>query len=508
MGQATSRQRSTLRQTQDRSNRTTSGSSSQAESPRREPESTQTIKRSRRESLRRSIIGLIPSSSSRSSKDSIPSEQEPSQPSRKRWRSSRRFSKSPAHLTNLNQDSQQLPTTPEGDRETIESESPPTPASGVALGAHPQICGSTSSPVASGSSTPHLTGQDDKKNPAQSSSPPSRSDLSSPTPLPTVLEQPAPTSTFPTTEEIRREVAEFLTGQAEPPSTAAPAAVDSGTSDRPAEPPAPSIDTANTTQPLPQTFPPPGTLVVVQGVVNTTDTPHPTTALIPPPASTPSVPTSTTSAADSPLASPPIRRRASSVSTPHPSSRMLSADERNSTRNRLSSLIRPSRGTPEHSLYSHSASTPLAELAASRVPSDSSSSSATSVNDTSATPDNTSTSRGLSPGSIDVLGTLLRYVAYIDEFVAVLYRSTVLQQLPPPPLYSPPTTASTVPTVAVPLCRHLHGRYRPLLQQGSARWAVSAVWPVSAVSIRQPWLRRMVGIASGMSGSTFANVSA
>lgn len=156
-------------------------------------------------------------------------------------------------------------------------------------------------------------------------------------------------------------------------------------------------------------FPPSGTIVVVQGVVHTTDIQRP-------PPFTDRLLTG---------ASNPVRRRASS--TPRPSS---SGNEPTSARNRLSALL---RARPSSAVYGRSSSsassrhsivpittTSSASPAESSLSSESSDSSATGassittlpVASESTTPPSNpphDSRTAISSSSIDVLGTLLRY---------------------------------------------------------------------------------------------------
>ena len=424
MGQTNSRQRasqpSTAPQDHPRSPPATEASTSRFDQSTIEP-TAPASKRSRRTSLRRSIFGLIPSSSSssstRSRKDNSSSNSDSSQSLRKRWRSSRRFSKAPAHLTDL-AESTQPPGAPDSDREVVE-ESLETGISEISSGTHSlSQAGPSTSSALSQSSTP---GND--KPPKQSGSTASRIDSQPSVPASVVPEPALGVSTHPTTEEIRREVAEFLNVHAEE-SGVNPNDSENVTSTGPREANTAAGDANVSPQTSPQQFPPPGTLVVVQGVVNTTDTPHtaaPQNTAVSGVSQPTITPPRSSTAFPSPPSIPSVRRRASSVTTPHPSSRMLSLEEPHSSRNRLSSLIRNGRGPSEGSLHAHTASAPDASLLSSLSASDGSSSSTDSTPSTTASNtqesssnENTNASRGLSPGSIDVLGTLLRYVHMTD----------------------------------------------------------------------------------------------
>ena len=427
MGQAASRQRApqqpTHAQDRPRSTPTPEASTSRNEQATTEA-ATVTNKRSRRASLRRSILGLIPSSSSssstRSRKDSSSSGSESSQSPRKRWRSSRRFSKAPASLSDLAETSQQ-PGAQHADREPASAEGS---VSDISSGRLPQsqINGPSTSSTAPLPSTSRIAVAEQDRTPKQSSSSTVRLDSAAQvsTIVPTEPANPAPT--HPTTEEIRREVAEFLNGHAEEP--VAPSSGDSeiAANEGSREPQPTNGDTNNSPQTSPQHFPPPGTLVVVQGVVNTTDTPHASpahNAVASSHAIPPTAPSRSSSVFPSSPTTLPVRRRANSASTPTSIPRMLGPEDAPQPRSRLSSFIRPGRAPSEGGSHAHSASVPDADLSSSRQnlhssPSTSSTDSTTPPTTPpetpSSPPSDSPTNRGLSPGSIDVLGTLLRYV--------------------------------------------------------------------------------------------------
>ncbi|KAH7915433.1 hypothetical protein BJ138DRAFT_1109648 [Hygrophoropsis aurantiaca] len=168
----------------------------------------------------------------------------------------------------------------------------------------------------------------------------------------------------------------------------------------------PSPPAAPPTQAPGRQFPPPGTLVVVQGVVHTTDVTRPSEG-------------NATTQSES---VPPSRRRASS--TPRPST---PAEERNSVRNRLSAFVpRPSSmlSTLSSSPATDSTSQPLnmvnTELSDSSSNTELGQTNESSTRNTTPPVDNTTstgpsntdlTSNSLSPSSIDVLGTLLSVAA-------------------------------------------------------------------------------------------------
>ncbi|GJE91812.1 hypothetical protein PsYK624_079630 [Phanerochaete sordida] len=417
MGQANSRQRAAQRQPSApepprNPTITESSSSSTSETPSQDAQATQ--KKGKRAALRRSILGLVPSTSSsslssRSRKDSATSDHEPSQSLRKRWRSSRRFSKAPTPLSGLPEAAQQSSTLG-GDREGAGSG--PSDVT-VSSGTPSQLpSSSTSVSSAAARSPPAIeVSLEQERPPEPANEPASPGNPTSRTPNLAASEASSHRPTYPTTEEIRREVAEFLTGHPEPSSHGSENVANVASPQS-----APADTTAGHPQHgVPQGFPPPGTLVVVQGVVNTTDTPHaqpsqtPASSTIPPSASSSSRPST---ALHSPPEPPLIRRRASSVSTPRTHTR---SEERHAGRSRLSSFMRSGRGS-DSSLHAHTMSSPEADLR-SHIDSDSSPSTTESgpssaADSQSSTPsEQPNPSRGLSPGSIDVLGTLLSVAA-------------------------------------------------------------------------------------------------
>lgn len=361
-------------------------------------------KRSRRQSVRQSFLGLV-SRSPLSSTPSTPA-QDPS-PSRrpvhslrKRWRSSKRFSRA-SHVPqteDISAVSEVSSTTQVNDRTPREDARPkPGPSSPPSLQNVPSRTSrpSTPFPVSSRSTTPHaeLPGEVSTEGLSErerqlsqnigawlsGAVPPSSP--SSNTQGPATLAQ----------ENIEQEINDFLNSDARPDREASSSSQ-----------PRPSLSTAGpstepNTQPSqpPRHFPPPGTLVVVQGVVNTTDAPHNSNA-------TTTRPTETTSP------SLPVRQRATSLprSNHRPEEHPRSA---------LSSLLpRP------HSMISSRPATDIIPPTTAGTESfDASSNETSSPSEDSSrsgdtqetTPSSSETGhRALSPGSIDVLGTLLRQV--------------------------------------------------------------------------------------------------
>lgn len=184
-----------------------------------------------------------------------------------------------------------------------------------------------------------------------------------------------------------------------------------------------------TQPPLNRQFPPPGTLVVVQGVVHTTDMPRP-------PSHSHEASTSSTQSASSNTIPdiPQARRRASS--TPRPST--PAGTERTGARNRLSALLRSRpasmisqrpASTSSDRLGISSTSNPSAaqlsdtpgvladassttDSAAVGPPAETESSTSPSANAASTTANPSDAARAISSSSIDVLGTLLRYARH------------------------------------------------------------------------------------------------
>ncbi|KAH9947616.1 hypothetical protein B0H21DRAFT_325550 [Amylocystis lapponica] len=353
-------------------------------------------KRSRRASLRHSILGLIPHSHSSGSLRTNSSEASSSQPPKKRWRSSRRWSKAPAHLS-------ELPDHPE-----LSHAGPPQGGGFVSVADVPSVAEDLNERPST---------DDARSRP--------RVDSCSGT-SPQFGDPASDSSRHPGDEHIDREITEFLENVELPDeSTALDAHLAPDlTSNVAASSPEPSRTAAETPPPPARQFPPPGTLVVVQGVVNTTDTPP---SLPLPSLSTTSRPSR--SAARRPVSAfnPPapadvsLRRSASTPRTGH------HADERYGTRSRLPSFMarpssmlgrRPSSdGEPRVSQESTGDMSGSSDLS-SNVTHDSS---AEESSATSQAAENQETSRSetdgrprpLSPGSIDVLGTLLRYAGHI-----------------------------------------------------------------------------------------------
>lgn len=204
------------------------------------------------------------------------------------------------------------------------------------------------------------------------------------------IEQPASdTSPEPTDTPLEQDAHDSVASPTA--ATATPLPVSS-------EPNPDSFPEAEAPPQAPRQFPPPGTLVVVQGVVNTTD-----------------VPSSDNATSSS--------RRPSRSTTPRPPSAAAGRQgepasgprdiERHGTRNRLSSFInrtRPGDGRAADSASSNRNSA-VSDISASAASHDTISAEESSIMDDqeSIHDDHDVRPRPLSQGSIDVLGTLLRY---------------------------------------------------------------------------------------------------
>ncbi|KAI0823289.1 hypothetical protein BC628DRAFT_1385679 [Trametes gibbosa] len=242
--------------------------------------------------------------------------------------------------------------------------------------------------------------------------PPSKIDIVKPDAPPLYLEP------HESAHQIEREINDFLLEHPRQDSLFVEGSSQDGQiSDAPEPSPIISLnplpDTAGAADPQTQTprhFPPPGTLVVVQGVVNTSDN---TTTAQSPPSGRATRPSSTANSTPSYTSS---SRRASS----------LPREERQSARSRLSALLpRPPSMLGRRSLPSNPSaealhtsqstsdlsSTALESVASSDLLTDASDLSSAPVTEARSGEDVDFGSRPLSPGSIDVLGTLLSVAA-------------------------------------------------------------------------------------------------
>lgn len=376
MGQAVSRHR----QTQSRPEPANRDSTLAEASSSRLPSSSQgTIsaasKRSRRTTIRRSVLGLLPhSQSSGSLRDNVSSGSESAQPVRKLWRRSRRWSKAPVHA--------EL------------AEAGQAGAAGHGVNEMGDVSAVSESSASVRPSTPALERSLVEE---QHISQAIQHDLSNAV----TQEQLAPHSSSrpPSLAQVHRDLEEFLSGR--PTSVTDEASLPLPTIEQPASGP-------DLTPQAPRQFPPPGTLVVVQGVVNTTDAPsagrEPSTSTL----------RSSRSATPRPGSGGHLTgslRRAASLSS------ATREDERLGTRNRLSSFISRSRpsssaGNPsgaDSALHRNSAAP--SDLPSSTSQETISAENASSESHDESSSDNDGPARTLSPGSIDVLGTLLSVAA-------------------------------------------------------------------------------------------------
>ncbi|OCH91123.1 hypothetical protein OBBRIDRAFT_834473 [Obba rivulosa] len=376
--------------------------------------SSASSKRSKRSSLRRSILRYLPRSHSSSNSLHEPySETEGTEQRKKRWRSSRRWSKAPMRTSNL-RESTSGDTLRAGNEERVGDAVSGESSSGTQLHSRTPITHPSSTPLVDPNSQPpsepehNLTERASDRPNGPSSTPPTSEPLSS----------GAPRSQ--TSDEIRRDISDFLGNGPSLTATTTTPAAESGatargirpsiTSAAPSANPGPTAEQGHDfAQQVPRQFPPPGTLVVVQGVVNTTDAP--TTAQSPPGRGTSSAPSSAPE--DSSL-----RQSASTLHSSYP-------EDRNGGRNRLSSLIPRPSSVLMRRLSSDTATTPETSNGDSTSASDflSSATSEHTTQDNSSTGQHPSDSnaannaendgrpRPLSPGSIDVLGTLLSVAA-------------------------------------------------------------------------------------------------
>ncbi|KAF7799383.1 hypothetical protein EIP86_010615 [Pleurotus ostreatoroseus] len=398
---------------------------------------TASSKRRRRKSLRRSILRLVPngsaSSSRQAAKENSPSTSEEGHQSfRKRWRSSRRWSKAPTELAQL------APTSQESAANTSERDANTSGVASSSLGVAEVVpigtpshinSPSTPSPI-SRSSTPRLashtqgpseTSSDDDRQ--QSSSTGNTSVDVSPSPNSTNLdaEPPSTSPRRPSSTNIEREINEFLHGDRTYADGDHTIPTTDSRHDHFAQQTSATTEPNSQPPPAPaRHFASPGPLVVVQGVVNTTDSPHPAAQTTQPAQHAPGTSIRPSTATQS--LAPPISRRRS-LSIPRPASRSAAGEERN-RRHRLSSLIRPTsmlgRGLTEGSSRGTPASSSTPEFAPPElVPSNGEA--ALPANAASTTnagevpsphaPEHNHGARGLSQGSIDVLGTLLSVAA-------------------------------------------------------------------------------------------------
>lgn len=381
-----------------------------------------------RPSLRRSVMGLVSRSSSNSlapPKDSQTRQTDKTLSLRKRWRSSKRFSKATS-APNLaqHQDSQLDPSATDIvlDHSNSDLTSPSDPGPSSLATSIRASRPSTPFPI-SRPPTPRIDLPPDDEPLSEeerrlsqnigtwlsgagpSSPPPVQQEIPSSVSSPTSLPGP-----------IEREPSEYLSALSHSPTDDSPpiSPIDTSASNQSAPSPPPTEQTPQSIVP-PRHFPPPGTLVVVQGVVNTTDAPSAPSSSRPHHSSAPRPPT------DPSLLAPPPTRHRRSASAPRSMNRSsIPAEERPSPRAGLSSLLqRPnsmiSRRPSTESGSSITQASTSHDFSSDASPSGSSSpttpeASTTHINDQrdASANDPADPHRPLSPGSIDVLGTLLR----------------------------------------------------------------------------------------------------
>ncbi|KAH9891952.1 hypothetical protein C8Q73DRAFT_701740 [Cubamyces lactineus] len=473
-------------------------------------------KASPRASVRRSVRNLLrtrtqsdattspmPSSSSSSSTNHAPS-------FRKRWRSSRRFSKAPASLPNLSEalhEGDIHPPAPAAtvDAQVLSSAQEEQPISTIPLSTEDLV---QPEPTALSPDDDYCPSQDHHvilpgtMQPSSSVSGSTKVDAS--------------TQCDDHVQEIEREINDFLLERPRQESLFVEGSSQDGQlSDAPdpspivSPSPLPDVDgstpgAADPTPQAPRHFPPPGTLVVVQGVVNTSDNP---------PAAQPNTTSRSSAQTPSANASAPssqLGQRSSSVP------RMVNqSDERHSTRRRLSSFIpRPSSMLRRRSSGSEPSTAP-SSFRPSRSSSDISStafdaSAASESSDDAPDPSVSTASqvdqhsgeeadsraRALSPSSIDVLGTLLSVAAAATAaslfspslgFQANTDANTPPQ--PPPAIPRPMSPTPTAGLVPVPA---------PAPQQREGRERIRNVWE----SFRERLGLNRSGLSQASGGTT------
>jgi hypothetical protein len=358
-------------------------------------------KRSRRQSMLRALrpSSMVSSSQPEGSQSSF---------FRKRWRSSRRWSRAPEVAASEPVSGAEELGEIDGDRENermndegpslqnVAVDSPAAAQTDDNPSPTPVLVSATSTPRPENNIELHSHGFSDRE---QQSSHNSNSQLMW-------------SRDHPDERSVNREVLDFLNG-AHPP-------VNPERDSR--EPEAqihPSHIHEEQSTPRPSQFQAPSTLVFVQGVVNAQDThtQHPT---------------SSQSLRSSPHLAPsaprfPLPRRSSS--TPRLDSRANTAnDERLRTRNRLSTLIRPTSmlGRSQHddaagdshiSGNSESSSADVSEISNGPTATEAS---AEGNDGPTAQSESRGSPRGLSPTSIEVLGTLLRYVVTLYHAIRII----------------------------------------------------------------------------------------
>ncbi|CDO74569.1 hypothetical protein BN946_scf184771.g5 [Trametes cinnabarina] len=380
---------------------------------------------------------------------------------RKRWRSTRRFSKAPASLPDLSEALQEGERSPTATATAVGAQVAPASDESSALSARPSLPTATcpTEPVTSPVEVPNETDGEPSCNDDASLVQDANDEDDLPHNEVDAAKADAPTQRDDRAQDIEREIHEFLLERPRQDSLFVEGSSQDGRASVTPEPVSvgpsalPNRDTESTSEPVqttPRHFPPPGTLVVVQGVVNTSDTP--TSAQTSPSTR----PAGASSAANMSSTSTQSIRR--SASLPRSDGQ---ADERHSARHRLSAFIpRPSSTRRRRSFTSEPA---FASVQASRSSSDVSS----SVSDMSSSPESLrdasdlsttqdhqaqeetdANSRPLSPGSIDVLGTLLSVAAAATA--ASLFSPSLGFQVNTDPNVHPPTPSIPRPMSPTP----------------------------------------------------------
>ncbi|CCM00616.1 uncharacterized protein FIBRA_02652 [Fibroporia radiculosa] len=339
-------------------------------------------KRSRRSSLRHSLLSLIPhsqhSASYRNDSTSDPNgslEQTP----KKRWRYSRRWSKAPSSLPSQMPDMESASASSTAARSTTGSSAAVDIAdTGGTQSDTPDIIPPPGFQIEASALEDEVMAEDGS-GPSErlSKTPDVDSDATADTAITTEAEdaEPATDDADDSTQQINPQAEPLRV--VEPESAPHPA--------------------------RPNPFPPPGTMVVVQGVVNTSDTPPP----VPAPSTTRS--TTSGSALSTQFGAPPWR--SASASAPGPLSR---DGDRLGARSRLTSLMNRSRPSSDvrASTETSSRHSRMSSDVSSSTDDDTTFGEEGSVeNEESSRPEDDERSRPLSPGSIDILGTLLSVAA-------------------------------------------------------------------------------------------------
>jgi hypothetical protein len=353
---------------------------------------------SKRHSLK-TLISTKPWSTTRSRVDSSTSQPD-SQSSRRRWRTSRRFSKAPQEVSGQPQEA--VASVPESASEGLDapvasSSTNPEEREDVDVDITPVDRPATPSGPVSEVATPDIGPTEDEQGTSSDIQEPLTQYLG----LPNLEDDEVVISPSAFLEEQDDNAGADVTSEVTNEMQIPTHPVQDGQAPIPTPLPLPPVP-ASDAQPSRQ-FPPPGTLVVVQGVVHTTDVSHP-----PAPPTTPAT-LSPPNPIPSTMSSNP--RRASSY-IPRPSTPVRS--EGGFPRSRRASVLpRPSsmRARPFSMVEGSSVASSIAENNSDSEPIDGESTLASSGSgsDASTPVSSQSGTPALSPSSIDVLGTLLRY---------------------------------------------------------------------------------------------------